>query len=165
MKSKAKRRLHRISSKGAVSRRIFTQRLETKTIILNNFLNPAKILGFCNPGNSRNWALFINNLECERGGSTQGGCEIQRGLQHLCMLSIPGGFEVKNTQVYGLAWVKILSRALHLWWVLFFRDKKSQVKDVKICTCLALYCFDYLENIGFVYPAMSMIIIDHSLLY
>jgi hypothetical protein len=31
--------------------------------------------------------------------------------------------------------------------------------------CLALYCFDYLENIGFVYPAMTMIIIGHSLLY
>jgi hypothetical protein len=30
---------------------------------------------------------------------------------------------------------------------------------------LALYCFDYLENIGFIYPAMSMIIIGHSLLY
>jgi hypothetical protein len=31
--------------------------------------------------------------------------------------------------------------------------------------CLALYCFDYLENICFVYPAMSMIVIGHSLLY
>ncbi len=31
--------------------------------------------------------------------------------------------------------------------------------------CLALYCFDYLENIGFVHPAMSMIVISHSLLY
>jgi hypothetical protein len=31
--------------------------------------------------------------------------------------------------------------------------------------CLALYCFDYFENIGFVYPAMSMIVIGHSLLY
>jgi hypothetical protein len=33
------------------------------------------------------------------------------------------------------------------------------------CTCLALYFFDYLENIGFVYPAMSMFVIEHSLLY
>jgi hypothetical protein len=29
---------------------------------------------------------------------------------------------------------------------------------------LALYCYDYLENIGFVYPAMSMIVIGLSLL-
>ncbi len=29
--------------------------------------------------------------------------------------------------------------------------------------CLALYCFDYLENIGFVYPTMSMIVIGHWL--
>jgi hypothetical protein len=31
--------------------------------------------------------------------------------------------------------------------------------------CLALYYYDYLENIGFVYPVMSMIVIGHSLLY
>ncbi len=30
--------------------------------------------------------------------------------------------------------------------------------------CLALYCSDYLENIGFVYPAMSMIVIGNLLL-
>ncbi len=32
-------------------------------------------------------------------------------------------------------------------------------------SCLALYCSDYLENIDFVYPAISMIVIGHSLLY
>ncbi len=31
--------------------------------------------------------------------------------------------------------------------------------------CLALYCFVYLEDIGFVYPAMSLILIGPSLLY
>jgi hypothetical protein len=31
--------------------------------------------------------------------------------------------------------------------------------------CLAPYCLDYLENIGFVYHAISMIVIGHSLLY
>jgi hypothetical protein len=30
---------------------------------------------------------------------------------------------------------------------------------------LALCCYDYLENIGFLYPAMSMIVIGLSLLY
>jgi hypothetical protein len=34
---------------------------------------------------------------------------------------------------------------------------------IKEGECLALYCFDYLENIGFVYPAMSMIVIGHLL--
>jgi hypothetical protein len=31
-----------------------------------------------------------------------------------------------------------------------------------VYTCLALCCYDYLENIGYVYPAMSMIIIGLS---
>jgi hypothetical protein len=31
--------------------------------------------------------------------------------------------------------------------------------------CLALYCYVYLENINFVYPAMSMFVIGPSLLY
>jgi hypothetical protein len=30
---------------------------------------------------------------------------------------------------------------------------------------LALYCYVYLENIGFVYPAMSVIVIGPLLLY
>ncbi len=36
---------------------------------------------------------------------------------------------------------------------------------LRLCKCLALYCSDYLENIDFVYPTMSMIVIGHSLLY
>ncbi len=33
-----------------------------------------------------------------------------------------------------------------------------------ICNCLALF-YVYLENIGFVYPALSMVVIGTSLLY
>jgi hypothetical protein len=36
-----------------------------------------------------------------------------------------------------------------------------KIKYIK--NCLALYCYDYLENIGIVYPAMSMIVMGHSL--
>jgi hypothetical protein len=42
----------------------------------------------------------------------------------------------------------------------------SKIREVpSYSRCLALYCYDYLENIGFVYPGMSMIVIGHSLLY
>jgi hypothetical protein len=38
-------------------------------------------------------------------------------------------------------------------------------EEAEYFNCLALYCSDYLENIGFIYPAMSMILIGHLLLY
>jgi hypothetical protein len=37
--------------------------------------------------------------------------------------------------------------------------------DVLRWICLALYCYDFLENIGFVYPTMYIIVIGPSLLY
>jgi hypothetical protein len=57
-----------------------------------------------------------------------------------------------DTYLYVLESLKLAS------FTLIEREKGSR-------NCLALYCSDYLENIGFVYPAMSKIIIDHSLLY
>jgi hypothetical protein len=46
----------------------------------------------------------------------------------------------------------------------FQRDRIAEIKISGI-KCLALYCYVYFENIGFVYPAMSMIVIGPSLLY
>jgi hypothetical protein len=74
----------------------------------------------------------------------------------------------------GTAWAGY--NALHpiSWFLWYYEEKqgccihldKGYFKAMYIySTCLALYCFDYLENMGFVYTAMSMIVIGLSLLY
>jgi hypothetical protein len=45
-----------------------------------------------------------------------------------------------------------------------FRGEKK-VAFPKGTSCLALYCYDYLENIGFVYPTVTMIVTGPSFLY
>jgi hypothetical protein len=42
---------------------------------------------------------------------------------------------------------------------------KVVVFECRALECRALYCCVYLENIGFVYPAMPMNVIGPSLLY
>jgi hypothetical protein len=49
--------------------------------------------------------------------------------------------------------------------IIFYEIEQPDPAGMGFCICLALYCCVYLENIGFVYPAMSMIVIGPSLLY
>jgi hypothetical protein len=68
-----------------------------------------------------------------------------------------------------VGWSEVRSRIHVVGWSKF-RNRtvvKKEVRSGKVGwnECLALFCFDYLENIGFIYPAMSMIVIGHSLLY
>jgi hypothetical protein len=48
---------------------------------------------------------------------------------------------------------------------LMWRTLNTLKEEEILARCLALYCYDFLENIGFVYPTMSMIVIGPSLLY
>jgi hypothetical protein len=55
-----------------------------------------------------------------------------------------------------------------LWNILRATVAENRARRVRYLVhhyCLAFYCYDFWENIGFVYPAMSMIVIGLSLLY
>jgi hypothetical protein len=63
-----------------------------------------------------------------------------------------------------LSWSLPDRHGVHVHWT--DKDKEILEKvDRQAAGILTLYCFDYLENISFVYPTMSMIIIGHLLLY